>query len=466
MPSIQFLGAAGVVTGSKHLVETDRTRLLVDCGLFQGGRDLKQRNWEPFPRADELDAIVLTHAHLDHVGYLPRLIREGFEGLVHATPGTADLASLVLPDAGYLQEEEAHFAMKKGYSRHPFPEPLFTALDAQRALRHLRALPYEQDRQVALGVSVRFRPAGHIIGAATAELEVEGESLVFSGDLGRSHMALLKGPAPVKHADVLVVESTYGDRLHPPENPHAELAKVVRESVHRGGILVVPAFAVGRTQELLLMLRRLEDAGEIPFLDVFVDSPMAVGATSVTLAHAEDFNAEARAMLDRGALMPRRTHLVRDVMQSKALNAIQGPGIIISASGMATGGRVKHHLAQRLPDARNTVCLAGYQAEGTRGRQLEEGASHVWLFGDHLPVRATVARIQGLSAHADRGEILTWLKGFEQAPRETFIVHGEPVARQALARIIHEQLGWSVTLPEQGQRFAVGRQAGHDKAAR
>lgn len=450
MPIFQFLGAAGTVTGSKCLVTTERTRLLVDAGLFQGGHEEKQGNWEPAPEAD---FVVLTHAHLDHTGFVPRMVRQGFAGPVYATPGTADLLSLLWPDAGFLQDEEARHAHRHGWSRQANPEPLFTPLDAQRALRYLSTVPYGERRVLAPEVALRYRPAGHIIGAASAELELDGLRAVFSGDLGRDHMALLRAPARVPRADVLVVESTYGDRLHAEQHPKEVLADVVNSAVARRGMLVVPAFAIGRTQELLLMLRELEDAGQIPMLDVFVDSPMAVSATELTLAHREDFNGEARALLDAGALTPRRTHLVRDVQQSKALNTLQGPGIILSASGMATGGRIKHHLAQRLPNPRNTICLAGYQAYGTRGRALEEGAHQTYIFGQPVPVRAHVTNIPGLSAHADQGELLAWLRGFEAAPRRTYIVHGEPTAREALAGRIRQELGWEVVLPVRGEVY-------------
>jgi metallo-beta-lactamase family protein len=452
MPTFQFLGAAGTVTGSKCLVTAGATRFLVDAGLFQGGHEEKQGNWEPAPEAD---FVVLTHAHLDHTGFVPRMVRQGYGGPVYATPGTADLLSLLWPDAGFLQDEEARHAHRHGWSRQANPEPLFTPLDAQRALRHLATVPYDRPTAIAPDVTLRYRPAGHIIGAATAELELEGLRVVFSGDLGRNRMALLNGPARVPRADVLVVESTYGDRLHAEQHPKEVLAEVVNAAVARRGMLVVPSFAIGRTQELLLMLRELEDARQIQMLDVFVDSPMAVSATELTLAHREDFNPAARALLDAGALTPRRTHLVRDVQQSKALNTLQGPGIILSASGMATGGRIKHHLAQRLPDPRNTICLAGYQAYGTRGRALEEGAHQTYIFGHPVPVRAHVTSIPGLSAHADQGELLAWLQGFEAPPRQTYVVHGEPAAREALAGRIRQELGWEVILPARGEAYAA-----------
>jgi metallo-beta-lactamase family protein len=458
MTNLQFLGATDCVTGSKCLLSTSGSQVLMDCGLFQGPRELKERNWLPqtYPG---LDAVVLTHAHLDHTGYVPRLVRDGFAGPVYGTRGTVDLLGLLWPDSGFLQEEEARHARKKGYSRHAEPAPLYTESDAQHALGQLRALPYRQVQQIAPGISLSFTPAGHIIGAASATVVCEGKTFVFSGDVGRFQSVYMKPPVFVEHADVLVVESTYGDRLHAKTDPVETLGRIVRDAVARGGMLVVPSFAVGRTQELLLMLRQLEDAGEIPSLEVFVDSPMAVDATEIALSHLEDLTAPAQEMAARGALMPLRTHLVRDVAGSQAINTVKGPGIILSASGMATGGRIKHHLHQRLPDERNTICLAGFQAQGTRGRALQEGAKQVWLFGDHISVRAHVTHVDGLSAHADRNELLTWLRGFKTPPKETFIVHGEPIARVALAQAIRDQLGWKTLLPELGNHYTLGEKS-------
>lgn len=465
MPSLRFLGASGTVTGSRYLVTTERARVLVDCGLFQGARKLKALNWEPlpFPPA-QLDAVVLSHAHLDHSGYLPRLIRDGYGGKAFCTFGTADLASILLPDAGFLQEEEAAHANRKRWSRHVPAEPLFTLLDAQRALRHLRPVAYGAPREVAPGVTVRFHPAGHIIGAAIVELVLEERAgrttLLFSGDLGRTASPLLAPPATFARADYVLVESTYGDRLHPPA-PERELARVVREAAARGGMLVMPSFAVGRTQELLYVLRRLEDAGEVPALDVYLDSPMAIDATAITLAHLDELNPEAaeRARSERPAFVPRRLRVVRDAEQSRALNALKGPGIILSASGMCTGGRVKHHLRHRLPDPSATVCLVGFQAAGTRGRALQDGAREVHLFGEPVPVAARVECLDGFSAHADRHELLAWLGAFEAPPRGVFVVHGEPENSRALAEHIERALGWKARVPELGELIAlpVGR---------
>lgn len=458
MATLQFLGAAGAVTGSKFLLSTPWAKVLIDCGLFQGPRELKGLNWQPFPAsASQLDAVVLTHAHLDHSGYLPKLIKEGFDRKVYCTGGTADLLSILLPDAGFLQEEDAHHANRKGWSRHQPAQPLFTMLEAQRALQKLRAVPYGKPKEVAEGITVTFHPAGHIIGSSILEVVVEEPSgktrFVFSGDLGRPGSPLLKDPTPMAQADYLIVESTYGDRLHPETPPAQELARVVNEAVARGGMLVIPAFAVGRTQDLLYVLRDLEDRGSIPSLNVFVDSPMAIDATSIALDHAEEFDAEALRLVRKGAkpLSPRKLHLVRDSEQSRALNTLSGPGIILSASGMCTGGRIKHHLRQRLPDERNTICFAGFQAEGTKGRAILDGAREVWLHGEQVPVKALIERIEGFSAHADQRHILDWMKRFEAPPRRTFVVHGEPDASRTLAERIEEELGWKTAVPTRGE---------------
>lgn len=462
MATLQFLGAAGAVTGSRFVISTPWAKVLIDCGLFQGPRALKALNWEPLGISPgDLDAVLLTHAHLDHSGYLPKLIKDGFDRKVTCTSGTADLLSILLPDAGFLQEEEAQYANRKGWSRHKPALPLFTMLEAQRALQHLRTLPYGKAREVADGITATFHPAGHIVGSSILELEVEepeGKStFVFSGDLGRPGTSLLKDPTPLAKADYLIVESTYGDRLHPETAPAQELARVVKEAVERGGMLLIPAFAVGRTQEILYVLRELEDAGEIPVLNVFVDSPMAIDATDIALAHPEEFDDETLELLRRGVtpLSPRKLHLVRDADQSRAINSIKGPGIILSASGMCTGGRIKHHLRQRLGNERTTVCFVGFQASGTRGRALVDGASEVWIYGEKVPVRAAIERVDGFSAHADQRHLLDWMQHFETPPRRTFVVHGEPEASLALAEAIHAELGWRTTIPAQGELVAL-----------
>lgn len=462
MLSLTFLGASGGVTGSKYLLASDCARILIDCGMFQGQREEEALNWEALPvDPASVQAVVLTHAHLDHTGYLPRWIRLGYTGPVFCTHGTADLCAIMLPDAGFLQEEEAQHANRHGWSRHRPAEPLFTLLDAQRALRQLHPVAYQQPIEVAPGMRVSFQPAGHIIGSASLTIEVEDShgttTIVFSGDVGRPGAVLLGEGERPKQADYLLIESTYGDRLHPAGHVATHLAEVVQAAVARGGMLLIPAFAVGRAQEVLYLLRRLEDAGHIPALDTFLDSPMAIDASEITRHHREDLNAEAAALAtaDPAALAPRKLHVVRDAAQSKALNRIVGPGVIVSASGMCTGGRIRHHLRQRLADARHTVCIVGYQAYGTPGRALLEGARELKLFGEQVPVRATIAHINGLSAHADQAQLLDWLEELEAPPSRIFIVHGEPEAARALEERIAARYGFATTVARRGETVAL-----------
>ncbi|MBI3767288.1 MAG: MBL fold metallo-hydrolase [Deltaproteobacteria bacterium] len=451
--TLRFLGAAGTVTGSKYLIETDGHRILLDCGLFQGLKELRLRNWTPPPfTAAAVEAVVLSHAHIDHSGYLPRLVREGFRGAIHCTSGTADLLRVLLLDSAHLQEEEARFANRHGYSQHKPALPLYTADDAEAALSRVVPHAYGEHFTVVPGTTALLRRAGHILGSATVELRV-GErtpvTLVDSGDLGRWDRPILRDPELVAEADVLLVESTYGDRLHPRDAP-AALARIVNEAIARGGALVVPAFAVGRTQELVWTLRTLEDAGAIPSLPVYVDSPMAINVTEIYCRHHEDHDLDMKLLMDerRRPLCCRQYHLVRTPAESKALNAVHEPIIIISASGMATGGRILHHLNERLPDERTTVLLVGYQAAGTRGRSLQDGAQRVRIHGENVPVRARVEMLDGLSAHADREEILRWLSGFRRAPRVTYVVHGESAAAASLAETIRTRLQWNVQVAE------------------
>ncbi|MBM3273569.1 MAG: MBL fold metallo-hydrolase [Candidatus Sericytochromatia bacterium] len=462
MPTITFLGAAGTVTGSKFLVRTDDTAVLVECGLFQGPKAVKSLNWLDLPgRPHDIDAVVLTHAHLDHSGWLPRLAASGYEHGVFCTPGTADLLSIVLPDAGFLQEEEAGHANRKGWSRHHPAKPLYTLLDAQRSLRLLRQVPYGVAREIAPDFHLTFHPAGHIIGSAFAELVVEerlgATRLLFSGDLGRVGGPIMADPAKIRDADYIFVESTYGDRLHAEVDPRIELSRVVRAAVRKRGMLVIPAFAVGRTLEVLNLLRELEVSGEIPALDVFLDSPMAIDATLLAENYRDELNAGARSLLESGIrpFAPTKLHLVRDAEQSRALNRIRGPAIILSASGMCDGGRIKHHLAQRLPFSRNTVALVGFQAAGTRGRALADGAEEVWIFGQKVPVKAQIEKLQSFSAHADQAGLLAWLGGVSNPPRLAFAVHGEPEASQALAGRIESRLGWRVDTPILGDEVRL-----------
>jgi metallo-beta-lactamase family protein len=453
MTSIRFLGAAGTVTGSRLLVESGGGRVLVDAGLFQGPKELRLRNRAPWPiPPDSLDAVVLTHAHIDHSGALPLLVRDGFRGKIHCTAATRELAGLLLPDSGRLQEEEARFANRKGYSKHaPNALPLYTEADAVAALPRLTPLHYRERRTVAPGITVTLHRAGHILGSASVELELAGSRpvrVLVSGDLGRYDAPILPDPDPGPAVDALVLESTYGGRRHPQGSAADALRDEIVRAVQAGGALLIPAFAIGRTQELLFTIRELEGRGVIPELPVFVDSPMAVDATPIHLAHAEDHDAETAARIAAGdrPLRPARVVFARAPEQSKAINDVAGPCLILSASGMATGGRVLHHLARRLPDPRTTVLLVGYQAAGTRGWSLLNGAATVRIHGEDVPVKARVASLPGFSAHADEAEIGRWLATFPAPPPRTFLVHGEPAALAA-ARARMERLGWPVHVP-------------------
>ena len=442
-----------------HLVAAGGRRVLLDCGLFQGLKDLRLRNWrERVPDPRSIAAVVLSHAHIDHSGYLPLLSRLGFRGPIYCSSGTADLLAVVLPDAAHLQEEEADRANREGYSKHQPALPLYTERDAQTTLTQLQPRGYDAPFAVADGATVVLRRAGHILGSATVELEIdpEGTRLVFSGDLGRYDRPILCDPEPVPAADVLLLESTYGDRPHP-AGAEDDLARVVSDAAGRGGVVLVPAFAVDRTQELLWLLRRLERAGRVPILPVYIDSPMAIEVTDIYRRHPEDCDAEMARALAAGEqpLAPARLHIARTEQDSRAINAVRGPAIIISSSGMATGGRILHHLAQRVGDPRTTVLFVGFQAVGTRGRALEDGAKEVKLLGQTLPVRARVERIDALSAHADSGEILRWLGGFARPPRVTYLVHGEPQASAALATAIRARYAWDVQVAGDGQTIAL-----------
>ncbi len=454
VPSISFLGAAGTVTGAKYLVSTDRARVLVDCGLFQGLKELRLLNWDsPVVDPGSLDAAILTHAHLDHSGYLPRLVSHGFSGPIYATPATAELCGILLPDSGHLQEEQAEHANQHGYSKHSPALPLYTVAEAEATLPYLKPCPYNKLTEVAEGIRVRFLDAGHILGSAIVEMWVsdrQGEiKLVFSGDLGRYGEPLLADPTPVAEADYLLVESTYGNRNHNDGHPDQQLARVVQESAAAGGCLLIPSFSVGRTQQLLYSLHSMERSGEIPSLPIFVDSPMAIDATEIFLAHPEAHRLELRRLESNGENPFRLSNLqfVQLAESSRALDGRQGSMVIISASGMATGGRVLHHLEAFLDDPSATVLFVGYQAEGTRGRALLEGATHLKLLGREVRVRAKIRQIDGYSAHADRDEILRWLSGFQRQPATTFLVHGEKEAAAALAGTVKERLQWKTLIP-------------------
>lgn len=453
-PTVSFHGAAGTVTGSKHLVRWADHGVLLDCGLFQGLKALRLRNWAPpaFEPA-ALDAVVLSHAHVDHTGALPLLVKQGFRGPIFCTPGTADLLHVLLPDSAHLMEEEADYANRRGYSRHHPALPLFSAADVEDVFPLLRPQPYGEAFTVTPGARAVLRRAGHILGSASVELSLEAAQrrLVFSGDLGRWGRPILRDPESVPEADVLLVESTYGDRLHA-ANARAHLARVISETAHRGGAVLIPAFAVGRVQELLWTLRQLEDAGEVPLLSVYVDSPMALDVTELYCRHPEDYDEPMAQSVREGRcpLCARQYHMLRTVEQSKWLGDRKGPMVIIAGSGMMTGGRILHHLRQRGPDPRNTLLLVGYQAQGTRGRALLEGARQLRMHGQEVPIRAQVEVIDGLSAHADQSELLRWLSGFRRPPEKTYVVHGEDGPAQALAAAVSARLGWDVEVARDG----------------
>jgi metallo-beta-lactamase family protein len=458
--TITFLGAAGTVTGSKHLVETGASRILLDCGLFQGLKELRDRNWGPPPvDTGRLDAVVISHAHIDHSGYLPALVKHGYHGPVYCTPATADLLAIMLRDSAYLQEEQAEDANRHRYSKHAPALPLYTVADADAALKLVQARPYDTPFPVAKDVQVTYRPAGHIMGSATVTLDVDGATnrrIAFSGDLGRWDRPVLHDPARVSAADVLLCESTYGDKVHPPD-PLEDLARIVGQVAQRGGALIVPAFAVGRTQELVYQLRELEERRDIPVLPVYVDSPMAISVTDIYRRHTDEHDVSMERLLSGGG-SPFETGqftLARSPEESKRINHLKGPFIIISSSGMATGGRVLHHLRNRLEDKRTTVLLVGFQAAGTRGRALQEGAKRLRMFGQEVKVRARVERLDGLSAHADREEIFRWLKGFEHPPRQTYLVHGEPGVAHTLAETMGTRLGWKTRPAEDRETVEI-----------
>ncbi len=446
-PTLQFLGATGTVTGSKYLVTWNGRRMLIDCGLFQGYKQLRQRNWSPLPvDPADLDAVVLTHAHIDHSGYLPLLVKQGFRGPVYSSAATKELCGLLLPDSGHLQEEEAKFANRHGFSKHRPALPLYTEDDAKRCLGRFQSVAFHQFREVLPDLKFRLIPSGHMLGSSFVELTWEGRSVIFSGDIGRPNDLVLKPPEQLMVADYLIMESTYGDRQHEKSDPLDKLADVINRTAARGGVIVVPAFAVGRAQHLMYSIHLLKVRGAIHQIPIFLDSPMAGDVTKIYHRH----QAEHRLSPEECDAMCHAATFVNSPDESKILSARKGPMVIISASGMATGGRVVHHLKAFAPDRRNTILFAGYQAGGTRGAKILAGDPFVRIHGEEVPVRAEVARIDSLSAHADAGEILAWLKGFapDRIPRTTFITHGEPAAADALRLRIENELKWNTRVPD------------------
>ncbi|MGU7780946.1 MBL fold metallo-hydrolase RNA specificity domain-containing protein [Burkholderia sp. PU8-34] len=441
---LTFLGATETVTGSKYLVEHGDQRVLVDCGLFQGTKNLRLRNWNPLPvPPDSLDAVVLTHAHLDHSGYLPALARDGYRGPVYCTAATAELCEIMLRDSARLQEEEADFANRHGYSKHHPARPLYTTDDTLRVLRQFT--PCAFDERIALGSALSFRllPAGHILGAASVVMNWHHKVLAFSGDLGRRHDPIMRPPMPPAHADYVVVESTYGDRLHPESDPENELAALFEKTFSRGGVVVIPCFTVGRAQEILHYIARLTASGRMARMPVYLDSPMASDVTTVYRHHL----LEHRLTLSEADALGHAATMTRTVDQSKAISEHRGPMVIIAGSGMATGGRVLHHLSRYAPDARNTIALVGYQAAGTRGAALAAHEPTLKIHGEYVRVRAQVESITTLSAHADYEEILQWLGAMQRPPVRTFVTHGEPAAADALRRRIEERLHGACEVP-------------------
>lgn len=458
--TIKFLGAAHSVTGSKYLLDIDGFRLLFDCGLFQGLKELRLRNWDEFPTdPNSIDAVVISHAHIDHTGYLPKLVKEGYGGPIYCTPPTADLMEIMLLDSAKLQMEEAEYARKKGYSKHENPQPLYTEEDAKRCFSLFRTIPYDLPTRLNDRIEIIYRDAGHLLGSAITEMMIKGDSsekkITFSGDIGRYRQAMMKPPTEISHTDILIVESTYGNADNPEQDPEKELEKIANETFGRGGILVIPAFAVGRTQGLLHYLRKLMKEDRIDDVPVYVDSPMAISATYLFYKYPayHTLSTDSRELahdVETNMLV-----FVKSAAHSKTLNTLRKPAVIISSSGMMTGGRILHHLFHRLSNPQDTILIAGYQAEGTRGRNLLEGAETIRIFGQDIPVRAQIAYTSAMSGHADKGELFQWLDGFDKKPKMTFCTHGEGENLMAYAENIRKTKGWNVHVPAYLESFAL-----------
>lgn len=451
-PRIRFLGGAQTVTGSKYLLTYNSKQILIDCGLFQGLKELRLKNWDRFPIDPKtIDAVILTHAHLDHSGYIPRLIKEGYRGKIFCTPATLALCRILLPDAGHLQEEEAKYLRSNKLSKHDPPLPLFTEEDALRSLEYFSALNFDQELEVVTGIGVKLRYAGHILGAASVIVKAGGTTIAFSGDLGRLNDPILNDPAPLPPIDYLVVESTYGNRLHSTFDPEKELEGIINETTRQNGVILIPAFAVGRTQTLMYFLAKLKKADRIPNIPMFLNSPMASSASKI-FHEFRAFHKLSDQVCDELCGV---VEYVQSVEESKALNLRKGPMLIISASGMATGGRIVHHLKAFASDPKNTIVLAGYQAIGTRGRALQDGVKEIKIYGSSVAVRAQVKMLENLSAHADYSEILTWLEKSKVHPKKVFVTHGELTAAEEMKKHITEKFKWPCEVPAQDQEFTL-----------
>ena len=476
MPYIQFLGAAGTVTGSKHLINTARDgasnggfQVLVDCGMFQGPKEWRERNWQDIPvAAREIDAVILTHAHLDHCGWIPRLVKEGFRGPIYATSATIDLCGIILPDSGHLQEEDAEFYNKRKASKHDPALPLYTLEEAEDCLQYFRPVQMGETTQLSPELSFRFVRAAHILGSCMAEITLnagtQGKRLLFTGDIGRMRdhetapgKVVHSGPQEGESADLLVMESTYGNRRHPTDDPQPALAALITSTAKRGGSIVVPAFAVERTQKFVFVLKHMMESGQIPRIPVFCDSPMAIKAVEIFLKHSEEYTATARDFIQKygSPLQWQGFTFASTPQESKRINEAKYPCIIISSSGMVTGGRIQHHLAQRLPDPKNTVIFIGFQAPGTRGFTIKSGAPEVKIYGEIIPIRAQIAAFEQFSDHADPPELLQWLRTFTRKPGVTYLVHGEPAAASQLRDTMAKELGWNVQVAQWMQRVQV-----------
>jgi metallo-beta-lactamase family protein len=471
---IQFLGAAGVVTGSKHLIHVDGDgarglQVLVDCGLFQGQKEWRERNWQDLPvPANTIDAVILTHAHLDHSGWIPRLVKQGFHGPIYATAATIDLCSILLPDSGHLQEEDAEFYNKTKASKHHPALPLYTMEDAQQCMTLFRPVNFGEIKQLSKQLSFRFVRAAHILGSSMAEITVSAggnsEKLLFTGDIGRVHndqvapgKVLHSGPTEGEDCDLLVMESTYGNRVHPRNDPRPEMAALIRTTLQRGGSVVVPSFAVERTQKFLFLLKELMETGQVPRVPVHADSPMAIKAVQIFLKHTEEFSPQTKELIQKYGSPLDWSNFYFDVTQddSKKINELTYPMIIVSSSGMVAGGRILHHLMLRLPNPKNLVLFIGFQAPGTRGFTIKSGAPEVKIFGQEVPIHAQIAALEQFSDHADTPELLEWLHTFHRAPKETYLVHGEPAAASQLRDTMKKELGWNVQVAAYRQKVAI-----------